>query len=80
MIAVEAASRESALELHGALSKFGAELVVDERGEHRVNVPLGEGGAEVVAVLNAIEQYVTQRAGGPARVVLDGRPHTLHPR
>jgi len=74
-------SRESAQAMVAALSGFHAELVESAEG-YEVAVTLGRDGRgddEIVAVLKALEQYVTARASGPARLELGGRSYVMRP-
>lgn len=77
-LTIEAATPDSALALHQALSGFRAELRVTDDGRSYVEVALGQSDREIVEVLNAIEDYVTQRAAGPARIGLNGHTYALH--
>ena len=77
-ITIEAASPESALALYHALAGFRAELRESEDGRRFIDVELGRGDREIVDVLNALEDYVTHRNDGPARVELNGRKYMLH--
>ena len=74
---IHAASPESGRAMLVALSAFPAELVESADG-CEVVVGLARGDGEVVAVLNALEQYVTERASGPARVEVDGHRYVMH--
>ena len=76
---VEARSLESAQALYDALSAFRPGLSGDDRAGYRVSVALPNGDRDVVAVLNAVQQFVTERNDGPAQVDLEGRGYTLHP-
>ncbi len=77
-ITIEAATPESALGLYQALAGFRAELRETEDGRRFIDVELRGGDREVVDVLNAVEDYVTRRSDGPARVALNGRTYALH--
>jgi hypothetical protein len=77
-LSIDAASPESASEMVAALSSFRAELV-DGPGGPQVIVALDGNDADIVAVLNALQQYVTARADGPARVELDEKQYVMHP-
>ena len=77
-LTIEAATPDSALALHQALLGFRAELRVTDDGRSYVEVALGQSDREIVDVLNAIEDHVTERAAGPARVGLNGRAYALH--
>lgn len=77
-LTIEAATPESALALYQALAEFPAELRVSDDGRRFIDVELG-GNLQIVAVLNAVEEYVTHRNDGPARVALDDRSYMLHP-
>ncbi len=78
-LTIQAASRESARAMLAALSEFQAELIETVDGRCEVVVNLGRGDREIVAVLSALEAYVTQRARGPARLELNGRNYVMHP-
>ena len=74
-------SRESAQEMLAALSEFHAELLENAEG-YEVVVTLGrdgKGDEQIVAVLNALEQYITARAPGPARLELGERSYVMRP-
>ena len=75
---VSAATPESARALHTALSEFRTKLVELDAESYQVEIAL-LGDAEIVAVLGALEEYVTTRRDGPARIGLEGRTYTLHP-
>lgn len=60
-----------------ALSGFRAELLEDGDGRCEISVHL-RGDSEVVAVLTALERYVTERANGPARMDFNGRSYVMH--
>jgi hypothetical protein len=80
-LTIEAVTPDTALALRDALSGFHAELRVTVDGRSYVEVTLGQSDLEIVEVLNAIEDYVTQRAAGLAdreRIALDGRKYALH--
>ena len=74
---IEAASPASAHTMIDALAGIKAELVEGEDGCSEVVVSL-RGDTEIVGVLNALEQYVTQRADGPARLEFEGHEYTMH--
>jgi hypothetical protein len=80
-LTIEAVTPDTAFALRDALSEFRAELRVTVDGRSYVEVTLGQSDLEIVEVLNAIEDYVTQRAAGSAgreRVALNGRKYALH--
>jgi hypothetical protein len=77
-ITIEAKSVGSARRLYNALIEFHPELAGSEDDGYRVSVELGSSESRIVDVLNAIEQYVAEANGGPARVNFDGRRYTLH--
>lgn len=73
-ITIQAASPDSARRMVVALSRFhpscaedGSEVIVGLSGEK----------GELVAVLDALEAYVTARETGPTRLRLDGRSYVL---
>jgi hypothetical protein len=75
---IDAASPESAHAMLAKLSEFETELVESPRG-YQVVVALKGNDADIVGVLNALQQYVTERSDGPARVELSGRSYVMHP-
>ncbi len=77
-LTVEARSLESARGLYDALARFHPQLGGSDEQGYRVTVELGSFNRQVVAVLNAIEEYVSNRDEGAARVELDGRTYTVH--
>ena len=77
-LTIHAASPESGHAMLAALSGFRAELLQSSDG-CQVVVTLGRGDTEIAAVLNALEEYVTERSRGPARVELNGRVYVMHP-
>jgi hypothetical protein len=76
---VDARSLESAQALYTALASFHPEISGDDDEGYRVTIELGSSDREVIAVLDALQRYASERAGEPTRVELDGRRYTLHP-
>jgi hypothetical protein len=77
-LTIHAATPESAQAILAALSAFRAELVETD-GRREVVVPLGRSDRDVVAVLNALELYVTERGSGPALVELGDQTYVMQP-
>lgn len=77
-ITIEAATPESAHALFQALAGYCRVLRQGDDGRQFVDVDLRRGDREIVEVLNTVEEYVTHRNDGPARVELDGHTYTLH--
>lgn len=77
-LTVEAISLESAQRLYDTLSEFKPELTGCKEEGFRVSVELGSSDRQVLAVLDAVQEYVAERSS-PARVELEGRRYTLHP-
>jgi hypothetical protein len=77
-LTITARSLESADALFVALSRFHPEMIDGENGSHSVTIALGSD-SDIIAALNAIEQYVTARSDGPARLELDGHIYTMQP-
>lgn len=77
-LTIRAASQESAEEFCAALTDFRTELVENPRGTFLVTVAFGGSNREIVAVLRALEDCVSQRCDGPAVVGLSGKTYTLH--
>jgi hypothetical protein len=78
-VTIDAKSAESALRLTDALKDFDPQLSGDDREGYRVTIDLNQDG-HVIAVLDALEEYVTAQNDGPAGVEMDGRRYTVHPR
>jgi hypothetical protein len=76
-LTIEAKSIESARGFYDALSAFHPEMLEDTDCRYRVAVQLISND-RIIDVLNALEQHVTERDTGPARLELDGRNYTLH--
>jgi len=76
-LTIHAATAKSADEMLEALADFPAELV-ESGGSSMVVVDLG-GDAQIVGVLNALQQYVTERAAGAAHVEFNGTNYVMHP-
>ena len=79
-ITVEAKSPTSAEALCAALAEFEPQLSGSDADGYKVTVNVGSSDRMVVALLNRLEQFVTERDAGPAQVELGGRGYTLHPR
>jgi hypothetical protein len=77
-LTVAAKNLQSAEALHGALAEFDAELKQSEHNGYCVVVSLKGPERRIVEVLDALQQHVTDRNDGPARVDLDGRRYTMH--
>lgn len=78
-LTIKAVTLESAHGFVGGLAGFQVELLAAEDGVYVVQITLGGGDREIIALLNALEDYVTHRGEGPAEVGLAGRTYTLHP-
>ena len=66
-LTIQAHSPESGRAMLAALSGFRPELLEDSEG-CQVTVTLDQGDAEITAVLSALENYISERASGPARM------------
>jgi hypothetical protein len=75
---IHAASPESGRAILAALSDFHAELLESSEG-CRVVVTLDKDDAKISAVLRALEDHITERSSGPARVELNGQAYSMHP-
>jgi hypothetical protein len=76
-ITIEAKSLESAQGLYAALSAFGPQLTGARGQGYRVTIDLARSERQIVAILDALEEHVRQKAGGLARVEVDGRRYTM---
>ena len=74
-LTVEAKSLGSAQGIEAALVGFDREGVIED-GHYLVHVTLPAGGEGIVAVLHALEQYVSEE-GTFARIKLDGRSYGM---
>lgn len=77
-LTIKAASPESARQFCAALADFQTELEDTETGP-LVTVTIGGTKREMLAVLRALEDCVSQRAEGAAVVGLGDQTYTLHP-
>ena len=77
-LVIHAASLESAEGFCAGLSEFDPKLTEAEPGRYEVEIPLRGSDRAIVAVLNALEKYVTHRSNGPARIEVYGRRYTMH--
>ena len=77
-LTIKATTLDSAHGFMAGLAGFEAQLVEAE-GSYLVEIQVGRGDSAIIAVLNALEDYVTHRAAGPAEVGLAGRTYQLHP-
>jgi hypothetical protein len=80
-LTIHALSTRSARGMLAALSGFHAELLETADG-CEVVVTLGTDGrddGEIVAVLNALEEYVSERGRGLTRMELNGRNYVMQP-
>ncbi|HET7127649.1 MAG TPA: hypothetical protein VFJ93_01070 [Gaiellaceae bacterium] len=78
-LTIKAATAETAHGFMSGLAGFQAVLNEAEDGSYLVEVTLGGRDREIIALLNALEDYVTNRGQGPAEVALAGRRYELHP-
>ena len=74
-LTVEAKSLKSAQGIEAALLGFERKLIADD-GRYAIHVTLPAGDRGIVAVLNALADYVSER-GTTARINLDGQSYTL---
>lgn len=76
-LSIEAVSRQSADRLCAALVDFGAETSEDDGGRTVVRVALTGGSDEIVALLNAIQEYVKAHAHRPATIEMGGQSYLM---
>ncbi|HKP18487.1 MAG TPA: hypothetical protein VJT84_08405 [Gaiellaceae bacterium] len=74
---IEAPTLDVAHGLYRALAEFYPELGGDARNGYRITLEMGSERA-LVGALDGIQEYVSTRDEGPARVDLDGRRYTFH--
>lgn len=77
-LTIRAASLESAQGFCAALENFRVELVEAPAGTFLVTVSFDGSNREIVSVLRALEECVSQRSDGPALVGLGDKTYTLH--
>ena len=77
-LTIEAGSDASAEALARALARFDVTLNRSAGGGHLVTVAIGGDDQVMVDLLNAIEEHVTARASGPARIEVEGHMYTVH--
>jgi hypothetical protein len=78
-LTIRAVTLESAQDFMSGLASFHAELLKADDGSYLVQIELGGRDREIIALLNALEDFVTRRGEGPAEVGLAGRNYQLHP-
>jgi hypothetical protein len=78
LLTIDAVSLDSAEGFLAALAAFGPELV-EADGRYKVKVALAGSDRAIVQVLRALEDHVTERGAGPAKVQVDEHSYTLHP-
>ena len=79
-ITIEAETPDSAHALHAELSRFRTDLIEAEDGGQQVRVEVGRSNREMVAVLNAIDDYFSRRSERPpVRIRFGGRSYRLFP-
>jgi hypothetical protein len=76
-LTIGAASMKSARGFYAALTDFHAELIPGEVGGSLVRIDLNGSNGEIVAVLHAIEGYVSHRGDGPAIAGRGDQSYTL---
>ena len=79
-LTIEAMTAESAQGFRSALSEFETELTETNDGRYLVKVALTRSDRAIVLVLHALEDYLTHRVGGPAKLRLEGNEYTMRPR
>jgi hypothetical protein len=75
-LTIEARSLESARAIEAALRDFEHELMVED-GRYCVSVAVPAGNQGIVALLNALQEYVQERADGPAHISLGGESYVM---
>ena len=78
-LTINAVTLESAEGFIAGLAGFDASLVETTDGGYLVEISLGHGDREIVAVLNALADHVKHREQRPVEVDLAGRTYELHP-
>jgi hypothetical protein len=78
-LTVKARTLESAHGFLSGLGRFDAVLQEANDGSYLIEITLGGPDCEIIAVLNALEDYVTNRGREPAEVELAGRTYKMHP-
>lgn len=77
-LTIHAATPESARAMHLVLSGFQTELV-ETAGGYELVITFSGRDSEIVDVLNALQNYVSERGDGPARVDFHGNSYVMHP-
>lgn len=78
-LVIHAISRESAEGFCAALADLQPKLITERGGRYRVEITLGGSDTKIGQALSRLEEYVSARGDGPARLNLGGRDYTLHP-
>ena len=77
-ITIDARTLESAQALYEALSAFRPRLMGSEDEGYRVTLERSNSDRQVFSILDALQEYLSQRATGPARLEVDGRRYTMY--
>jgi hypothetical protein len=71
-LTIGATNLASACDYLDALRAFGPSLVLAEDGHYRVRINLDSSDRGIFEVLDSLEDHVSDRTSGPARLELDG--------
>lgn len=78
-LTIRAGTQEVADALFVALDGFQPEINPSHLGGYDVTVAIEQNPNQLIAILAALQNHVTQRHDGPAHVELDGRTYSLEP-
>jgi hypothetical protein len=76
-ITIDAKTLRSAQALYEALYAFRPQLSGSEDEGYQVIIGLGGSDRQIVSILNALQEHVTERAMGRTQLELDGRRYTI---
>jgi hypothetical protein len=79
-LTIEAGTLPVAHGIYSALSEFHPGLTGGHDEGYRVTVELGSDDRRLGGILDGIQEHVTARDNGPARIDLDGHRYTFHAR
>jgi hypothetical protein len=77
-LTIRAGTLEVADRLFIALDAFQPEMSTSRHGSYDVTVPINQDPSQLIAILEALQNHITQHKEG-ALVELDGRRYSLEP-
>jgi hypothetical protein len=76
-LTIRAGTAEIADGLFVVLGRFHPEMNPSDLGGYDVTVTIDQNQNQLVAILNALQDHVTQESNGPAQIEFDGHKYSL---